>query len=50
MNEDKERPINKGMEEEWWEHTNELCKTCKQDCKQSSKVELDRCPQYEKED
>ena len=33
--------------DDWWAYTNHKCNTCKKSCKQSSKVEILACPQYE---
>ena len=32
---------------EWFKKTNELCKRCKKDCKQSSYLEIIKCPDFE---
>jgi len=44
------KPINPSDEEfenYWWEEYNSMCKICKKDCKQSSKVIIEKCPSYE---
>jgi len=33
--------------DDYWAYTNHKCNTCTKKCKQSSKVELLACPQYE---
>lgn len=33
--------------DEYWAYINHKCRTCKRKCKQSSKVEVVSCPQYE---
>jgi hypothetical protein len=36
--------------DDFWAYTNHKCNTCKRECKQSSKVEVVSCPQYEEID
>lgn len=33
--------------DDFWAYTNHKCNTCQRKCKQSSKVEIVSCPQYE---
>lgn len=46
---DNNLTVDPELEQDWWKDTNELCEQCKNDCKQSSKVKMERCPQYEQD-
>ena len=34
----------------WWRREHKMCARCKQDCKQSWRVKIIRCPQFEAKD
>ena len=34
------------VEDDWWKHINVKCKRCSEDCKQSNKTKVVKCPQY----
>ena len=43
-------PGTKEFENWWWNSLNDMCWECTQTCKQSSKVKIIKCPQYEKKE
>lgn len=52
MSKDKapENPTQKEWNDYWWKKVNRKCAKCLHDCKQSYKVDLILCPQFEKQE